>query len=370
MTDVYIVRHAEAEGNLFRRAHGQFNGQLTELGKKQLSFLARRLESVPLTAVYASDLRRAVQTGEAICAGRGLRVTIEPQVREMNLGIWEDLPWGELQHSYREQYVNFNKYPDRFRMEGAETFGETKQRVLSAVLRLAARHPGEKIAVCSHGGAINALLTAVREMNGEDFDRGFSDNTAISLLQIEQDRVHVAYANDSSHLPPDYTNFARQNWWQSLDSTDSGDMRYVSPELSGHWLELYNAWTPDMFALTRRAAAADQAQAMNSKHPGSLSFAVSGDAPAGLVLADADPGSPDAGEILCCFLRPELRGRYLSPQLIGQAVSVLRRSRIYTAKILLPPAAETCLAPYFMKYGFGACGAANGCAVYAKDISI
>ena len=118
MTDVYVVRHAEAEGNLFRRAHGCFNGQLTELGKKQLQYLAARFEGVQLDAVYASNLRRAMETANVLCAGRGLQVQVDPELRETDLGVWEDLPWGELQHSYREQYINFNKNPDAFRLPG------------------------------------------------------------------------------------------------------------------------------------------------------------------------------------------------------------------------------------------------------------
>ena len=370
MTDVFVVRHAEAEGNLFRRAHGCFNGQLTELGKQQLEFLSRRFAPIQLDAVYVSDLRRSIETGQALCAGRGLDVRVEKQVREMNLGIWEDLPWGELQHSYRTQYINFNKYPDRFRMEGAETFDATKRRMLSAVRKLALQHDGQKIAICSHGGAIHALLTAISAENGEMLDQGFSDNTAVSLLQVEAGRVRVLYANDNSHLPPDLTNFARQNWWQSVDSTDSGDLRYVSPQLEGQWMALYEAWMAEIVAPNSQLVAWQDLLALVKRKPNCLSFALSCDVPAGLVLVNADAESSDAGRIYGCFLKKELRGRHYSPQLIGQAISVLRRSGIGKARVCLPLGADAHWGPYFCKYGFAADGRTPDCVTYVKDISL
>lgn len=46
-TTVYIIRHAEAEGNVYRRCHGQYNALLTTRAYKQLPYLAKRFEDVP-----------------------------------------------------------------------------------------------------------------------------------------------------------------------------------------------------------------------------------------------------------------------------------------------------------------------------------
>ena len=36
MTTVYLVRHAEAEGNTYRRIHGQYNSLITQNGLRQI----------------------------------------------------------------------------------------------------------------------------------------------------------------------------------------------------------------------------------------------------------------------------------------------------------------------------------------------
>ena len=71
MTTVYIIRHAEAEGNVYRRCHGQYDGLLTPRAYEQLPCLAKRFADVPLDAVYASDLFRARTTAKAVAESHG-----------------------------------------------------------------------------------------------------------------------------------------------------------------------------------------------------------------------------------------------------------------------------------------------------------
>ena len=51
MTTIYLIRHAEAEGNVYRRCHGQYDSLLTERAYQQLPYLAQRFADVPLDAV-------------------------------------------------------------------------------------------------------------------------------------------------------------------------------------------------------------------------------------------------------------------------------------------------------------------------------
>ena len=46
MTTIYIIRHAEAEGNLYRRIHGWYNSLITENGYRQIAALAARFRDV------------------------------------------------------------------------------------------------------------------------------------------------------------------------------------------------------------------------------------------------------------------------------------------------------------------------------------
>ena len=49
MTTLYLIRHAEAEGNLYRRIHGQYNSLITDNGYRQIQALKNALPMSPLT---------------------------------------------------------------------------------------------------------------------------------------------------------------------------------------------------------------------------------------------------------------------------------------------------------------------------------
>ena len=57
MTRLYLIRHAEADGNLYRVAHGHCNGLITNYrGYQQIDALRERFRKVDIDAVYISDL--------------------------------------------------------------------------------------------------------------------------------------------------------------------------------------------------------------------------------------------------------------------------------------------------------------------------
>ena len=96
MTRIYLVRHAEAEGNLYRIAHGHYNGLITARGYKQIEVLRRRFEHIPIDAVYSSDLFRTRTTAKAVYLPKGLALHTDPNLREVNLGVWEGQTWQQL----------------------------------------------------------------------------------------------------------------------------------------------------------------------------------------------------------------------------------------------------------------------------------
>ena len=163
-TKIFLVRHAEAEGNLFRVAHGQYDSNLTPRGYRQLHYLRERFRGEKLDAVYGSDLTRTHATASALYVPRGLDFRPEPRLREVRLGDWEELTWAEISRADRRMYEDFNKRPHLWRVEGAETFAQVRDRMVAAVRDIAAAHPGGTVAAASHGAALRTLLGTLEGM--------------------------------------------------------------------------------------------------------------------------------------------------------------------------------------------------------------
>ena len=109
MTRIYIVRHAEAEGNLYRRIHGQYDSLVTPQGYRQIEALERRFQDIHIDAVYSSDLYRTRMTAKAIYRPKGLPLRLEPGLREIAMGRWEDETWAGGARSDPEEMSRFSR---------------------------------------------------------------------------------------------------------------------------------------------------------------------------------------------------------------------------------------------------------------------
>ena len=163
MTRIYFVRHAEAEGNLYRIAQGQYNSILTDRGWRQVAALGQRFAGIRIDAVYASDLYRTCATASAIYRPKGLELHRRRDLREICVGRWEQQTWGDIARTDKEQLVNFNLHPEKWYVEGAETPRQVLDRVLAAVRQIAGENEGKTVAVVSHGYAIRLLLAHLED---------------------------------------------------------------------------------------------------------------------------------------------------------------------------------------------------------------
>ena len=212
MTTIYMIRHAEAEGNLYRIVQGQHNSFITPRGHRQIACLAERFKDVQLDALYSSDLRRTVTTAGAITKYHALEMQLTERLREINLGVCEGMSFGDMYKFDPVQMDNFNNDPAQWRAPGAETFAECTERIVSAVTEIAVKNDGKTVAVVSHGMAIRSLLAHILGVASRDIPSlPHGDNTAVSKLIFDNGAFSVEYYNDNSHLPPELSTFARQS---------------------------------------------------------------------------------------------------------------------------------------------------------------
>ena len=233
MTKIYLIRHAEAEGNLYRIAHGWHNGLITNYrGYRQIDALRQRFHDVDIDAVYASDLYRTQTTARAIWLPKALPLHLEPAFREIHMGVWEDHPWHELNKQYPEEMYHFNRRVDLWRVEGGETAQQVLDRYIPALHRIGAAHDGGTVAVFSHGAALRIVLGTLQGVPLSGIgDTPHGDNTAVSLLTWDDGALRVEYRDDNSHLTAEgLSTFARQSWWRSADMVDPGEDYVPLPE--------------------------------------------------------------------------------------------------------------------------------------------
>jgi probable phosphoglycerate mutase len=362
MTKVYLIRHAEAEGNLYRRIHGQYDSLITERGQKQLVELEKRFSNVRLDAVYSSDLNRTVQTAGAVLVNKQLDLIRTPLLREVNMGVWEDKTWGEVERFEPEQLEYFNNNPEKWNVAGCERFFALRKRLTDVITDIARRHDGETVAVVTHGSALRAFASGIMEVPPAEIKRvPHCDNTAVALLHFNDGIFSFDYYGDNSHLPQEYSTFAHQKWWRENSTYDSTNLRFVPMDLTAdadRYLE-YRRDAHEMLHGTSEELSGEilrRAEINASEHPRALSLALLGDMPAGIVELDIRRYQEEkAGSIDFFYMTCENRRTGIAVQLLGQAVSVYRPLGRERLRVEVHEKNGQTLA-FCEKYGFYKCG--------------
>ena len=154
MTTILLARHGETDWNRENRFQGHADPPLNETGRAQAADLAAALANEPLAAVYSSPLRRAFETAQIVGAPHGLEPVPVDALREVDVGSWQGLTRGEIEERFPEQFARWLDYEQGW--DDGESYDEMGQRVLAALLELAATHEGERILAVSHGGPVRA----------------------------------------------------------------------------------------------------------------------------------------------------------------------------------------------------------------------
>jgi broad specificity phosphatase PhoE len=156
VTTILLARHAETDWSREKRWQGLTDLSLNERGREQARALAEKLEAVPLSALYASDLRRAYETALVVAERKGLGVTPMRELREVDVGSWTGLAQDEIKERFRDAYTQMRTRTGRG-WEGGETLAEMGRRVLEAIRRIAREHPGDVVLVVTHSGPIRTV---------------------------------------------------------------------------------------------------------------------------------------------------------------------------------------------------------------------
>lgn len=379
MTRLYVIRHAEAEGNLYRRCHGWYDSLITQRGRRQIAALTNRFEKERIDAVYASDLFRTITTAGAICKPHGLELITRPDLREVHMGDWEDRPWGEIEALDGERLKQFNASSPDWRAPNGESYLELRARISGAVQEIARTHPGGTVAVVSHGTAIRMLLGVLHGLAPEEMGRlGHSDNTAVSCIEVEGDSVRVVFENDNTHLPQEISTLAGQSWWkeggrrdanlrfQPLDMERESKVYYQARKEA--WLSIHRTlchFDGEGFVLEAREQARHDRRAVTAAYLGGTLVG----------LLQMDPGrdaDKEVGYIPFCYMSPEYRKQGLGVQLLGEAVSVFRPLGRRCLRLRCAP--DNYVAQrFYQRYGFRKVAEAQGTRVpldiLEKDIS-
>jgi probable phosphoglycerate mutase len=203
-TNVLLVRHGQSKGNAERRFGGHTATPLSARGRNQAVATAHTLKSESLTAIYSSDLARAMETAKPLSNMTGLVINGTTAFRERDVGVMEGLTFEDAAQQHPEQYAALLRRDFDYVMSGGESYRQLLDRARQKLDEIIEENRGGRIAVFSHTGTICILaLHLMGALDAPELKPVWisSANCGITRFELRNDGfVRVLAINDTTHL--------------------------------------------------------------------------------------------------------------------------------------------------------------------------
>ncbi|HEX6717313.1 MAG TPA: histidine phosphatase family protein [Pyrinomonadaceae bacterium] len=203
-THVLLIRHGQSKGNAERRFGGHTATPLSSRGRNQAYATALSLKSESVSAIYSSDLARAMETARPLANLTGLLVHGTSAFRERSVGVMEGLTFEDAAQQHPEQYAALLRRDFEHVLTGGESYRQLLDRARHKLDQIIAEHHGGKIAVFSHTGTICILaLHLMGALDAPELKPVWisSANCGITRFELRHDGfVRVLAVNDTNHL--------------------------------------------------------------------------------------------------------------------------------------------------------------------------
>lgn len=217
MTRLYLVRHGATPLSTEDRFSGADGVYLSETGRYQCARLAARLSGEGITAVYASNYARAIESARIICNSLGAVPEIADGLREISHGHWEGMARCEVEERFPDEYASWEEDPFTYAPEGGESGVSVLARALPVIRAIVEQHRGERVLVVSHKATIRIVLSSLLGVDVRGYrDRLDQAPACLNVLDFKDPvRARLMLFNDVSHYAEhpraSVSNLSR--WW-------------------------------------------------------------------------------------------------------------------------------------------------------------
>ena len=218
-TRMLLVRHGTTMLSAEDRFAGATDVDLSPEGRAQAARLAERLAGEDIAAIYASPMKRTVDTASIIAKPHGVTPLTKDGLREIDHGRWEGLGRAEVERSFPDEYAAWETDPFTFAPLGGEAGLHVLARALPEVRDIVVGHAGQRVVVVSHKATIRLVISSLLGFDA----RGYRDRLdqlpcCLNIIDFKDPvRARLMLLNDVSHYAgyPTTATARLSKWWDS-----------------------------------------------------------------------------------------------------------------------------------------------------------
>lgn len=216
-TRLLLIRHGATVLSAEDRFAGATDVELSDEGRQQARCLGERLAGAELAAIYASPMRRTVETAKLVMGAHPLTLETDPGLKEIDHGRWEQLTRREVEARFPDEYETWEADPFTFAPEGGESGLSVMARALPVLRRIVVANAGKTVAVVSHKATIRLALCSLLGIDARGYrDRLDQSPACLNVLDFKDPvRARLVVYNDTSHYAarPAKSESRLSKWW-------------------------------------------------------------------------------------------------------------------------------------------------------------
>jgi probable phosphoglycerate mutase len=201
-TRLCLIRHGETTWNAQRRLQGHTDTPLNSRGQIQARQMAQALKNTKLSfdALYCSDLKRAMDTANAIVQLFGITALANSAFRERHFGALQGLSIEEAPAAQPKLWKAHLARELDHELEGGESILQFATRVEGAIEMIRTQHSGKTVLVVSHGGTLD-MMYRIASKQPLDTERMISvPNASLNWILHNDHGWSVERWGDTDHL--------------------------------------------------------------------------------------------------------------------------------------------------------------------------
>ena len=199
---LYFLRHGQTTLSRDDNFCGSgLDPELTAEGLEMARAFALSYQSKPWAAIYASSLRRTMQTAQPLCDLVQMKVETRDDLQEIAYGRWEGLSKETVAEKYKDDYVKWLADPARNAPTGGELASAVAERALRIIGEIPERFSDGNVLVVSHKATIRILLCSLLgiDVGGFRYRLG-CPVSSLSTVEFTANGPMLQTLADRSHL--------------------------------------------------------------------------------------------------------------------------------------------------------------------------
>lgn len=200
--NIYFLRHGQTA--LSRANHfcgcGS-NPELTNEGHQMAQMFASHYHQLPWTAVYSSNLKRAIDTAEPLVDKLGIISEQRDGLKEIDFGDWEGMSVDEVKMKYPDDHNKWTENPAVFAPTSGESAIQIANRALPILEEIKQRYSNGNVLVVSHKATIRIIISSLLGIDLAKFRTRLACPVAsLSMIEWQTSGPLLSFLADRNHL--------------------------------------------------------------------------------------------------------------------------------------------------------------------------